>query len=147
MAAIVFNINSAPNQTTDASALSGNTNELISSSANATNGLKAPVKSATNLTSTTGLFLALNVAKQASTLVTSNVGKITGNSHFQNQVNTGLKVVATAVGLATHPIMTSIALAFDGANYAINNYFYEREDRIRSAQAQAIAGTLRGRKY
>lgn len=148
MGALVFNVNATPSQQNDASALSGgNTRSIIPSNASASNGSTAPTMSAAKATSTTGVLIAGYAVKQTASLVTSNIGKVTGNSHLQNQVNIGLKAGATVIGFLKHPVITSFALAADGINYAINTYFTERDDKIRSAQAQAIAGTLRGMKH
>lgn len=144
MGAIVFNINANPSQQTNS--VVSSTQAIKPTNLASGDSLSGQTLKASKISDTTALFLTLNVAKQASNLITQNVGKITGNSHFQNNVNIALKAGALSIGFATHPIMTSIAFAFDGANYAINNYFKEREDKIRSAQASAIAGTLRGRK-
>ncbi len=147
MGALVFNVNATPSQQNDASALSGgNTRSIIPSNASASNGSTAPTMSAAKATSTTGILIAGYTVKQTASLVTSNIGKFTGNSRLQNQVNNNMKFGATIVGLFTHPLMTSLALAADGASYAINTSFELTESRIRSSQAQAMAGTLRGRK-
>lgn len=146
MAALVFEINATPAQANDAQALSNNSTSIVPSTAGAKQGITAPVKDVSKITNTTGVLIAGYTIKQAAGLITSNVGRLTGNSHLQNQVNNAMKLGATAVGLFTHPIMTSLALAVDGINYGINSYFTERDDKIRASQAQAIAGTLRGRK-
>lgn len=147
MGALVFNINSTPTQTPEATALTNNTKTIIPSSASATQGTTTPMMNATRTISTTGVLIAGYAIKQSANLITSNVGRLTGNSHLQNQVNNNLKFGATIVGLFTHPLMTSLALAADGVNYAINTHFTETESRARSAQAQAIAGTMRGMKH
>lgn len=147
MGALVFNINSTPAQAPESAALTNNTKTIIPSTASATQGTTAPMMNATRTISTTGVLIAGYTIKQSANFITSNVGKFTGNSHLQNQVNANLKFGATIVGLFTHPLMTSLALATDGINYAINTYFTETESRARSAQAQAIAGTMRGMKH
>lgn len=145
-AALVFNVNATPAQTTEAQAFGGNIRAIIPSSAGATQGMQAPTMSIAKTVSTTGLFIAGYAVKQTASIVTQNVSKITGNSHLQKEVNSNIKFAATAVGLFTHPIVTSMALAADGINYAINNFYIDSESKARSAQAQAKAGTLAGRK-
>ncbi len=145
--AVVINVN-AVQQQTESEALTGKTNTIIPANAGVNQGVASAGKALNtkNIVSTGGLFIAASIGKQAFSMVTSNVGRVSGNSHLQNQVNTNLKLAATAVGLFTHPVITGIALAADGINYAIDTYFTERNDRVKSAQAQAIAGTVRGRK-
>ncbi len=147
MGALVFNINATPKQTPESTALTNNQKTIIPSTASATQGTTTPTMDAAKTISTTGVLIAGYAIKQSANIITSNVGRLTGNSHLQNQVNANLKFGATMVGLFTHPLMTSLALAADGVNYAINTYYTETESKARSAQAQAIAGTLRGMKH
>lgn len=146
MGALVFNINEKPTQSPESTALSNNTKTLIPSNVSATQGIASPTMNAGQTISTAGVLMAGYAVKQTANLITTNIGRLTGNSHLQNQVNNNLKFGATVVGLFTHPIMTSLALAADGASYAMNTFFVENESRARAAQAQAMAGTLRGRK-
>ena len=146
MGVLVFNVNATPEQTNEAQALS-NKSSIIPSNASATKGMTPPTKSMAQTVSTTGVLVASYAVKQTASMITSNVGRLTGNSHLQNQVNIGMKTGAVVLGLLTHPLATSMALAADGANYAINTYFTERDDKIRASQAAAIAGTLRGMKH
>lgn len=146
MGVLVFNVNATtPQQSTEAQAIGKGS--LIPNNASATQGMTTPTMGGAKAVSTTGVLVAGYTAKQAYNLVTQNVGRLTGNSHLQNQVNIGMKVGATAVGLMTNPIITSMALAFDGINYGINTYFTERDDKIRASQARAIAGTMKGMKH
>ena len=147
MGALVFNVNATPTQVPEATALTNNNKTIIPSSVSATQGTTTPMMSVSKTISTTGVLIAGYAVKQTASLVTSNIGKVTGNSHLQNQVNNNMKFGATIVGLFTHPLATSLALAADGANYAVNTFFVETESRARSAQAQAIAGTTRGMKH
>ena len=147
MGALVFNVNATPSQQNDASALSGgNTRSIIPSNASASNGSTAPTMSAAKATSTTGVLMAGYAIKQTASLVTSNISKLTGSSRLQNNINNSLKFAATIGSLFKHPVVTAIAVGVDGASYAINTSIELTESRIRSSQAQAMAGTLRGRK-
>lgn len=145
MGAVVFNVVASAEQQTDASALSGSKG-VISSNASANKGLVDNSVTSGKIGNTIGIGIALNTIKQTSTLITSNAGKITGNSHLQNQINNGMKLGGLLVGAVTHPVLTLTAAGIDYGNYAVNKFFVETEDKFRSSQAQAIAGTLKGRK-
>ncbi len=144
--AVIINVN-AVQQAPNSESVNNNNNSIIPSNAGVGVGATSKAMDVKGVVSTTGLFIAANVGKQAFNLVTSNIGKITGNSHLQDQVNIGLKTVGYAIGFATHPVITSIALGVEGVSTAINNYFEQSESKAKSAQMQMMAGTLRGRKY
>ncbi len=144
--AVVINVN-AVQQAPNNEGTQTTTNNVIPSNASVDVGTTTKAMSIKNIASTTGLFVAGAMIKNTASLITSNVGKWSGNSHLQSQVNNGLKLGATVIGLATHPIITGIALGADFANYAVDKYITEKESSYQSYTNSLIAGTVRGRKY
>ena len=83
---------------------------------------------------------ATMIAMRSINYATSNVGKWTGNSSYQNQINIAKQAIGYGMAFAINPILGAVTVALDGATY-IADYAYEQKwNTIKSQQAQARAG-------
>ncbi len=87
-----------------------------------------------------GIATASMIASGAFNYMTSNVGKYTGNSHYQNVVNNiqqGINLVAMAF---VNPYLAIGAVAVQGITYALDENFRRRQESVELGQARARAG-------
>lgn len=92
-----------------------------------------------------GIAVATMIGSQAFSYMTSNVGKWTGSTKSQTQINNALELVSIgAMAYASMPI----ALAYIGINLAktaIDTGYEQRWDAYSKEEARKRAGELKGR--
>ena len=92
-----------------------------------------------------GIAVATMIGSQAFSYMTSNVGKWTGSTKSQTQINNALELVSIgAMAYASMPI----ALAYVGINLAktaIDTGYEQRWDAYSKEEARKRAGELKGR--
>lgn len=92
-----------------------------------------------------GIAVATMIGTQAFSYMTSNVGKWTGSTQMQQNVNNALEVVSIgAMAYASMPI----ALAYMGINLAktaIDTNYEQQWDNLSKENARKRAGELKGR--
>ncbi len=118
----------------------GGSTENLTSQKASTNASAQTPQSATNRTYMKGLATASMIASGAFNYMTSNVGKYTGNSHYQTFVNNlqqGVQIGAMAV---INPYLAIGAVAVQGITYALDENFRRRQESVELGQARARAG-------
>lgn len=71
---------------------------------------------------------------------TSNIGKWSGNTRVQNQINTAKQFVGYGIAFAINPVLGALTVAMDGVTNAIDYAYENKWNDIRASQAQARAG-------
>lgn len=84
--------------------------------------------------------VALMLGRQSINYATSNVGKWTGNSHYQAVVNNVNDAVGIGILAVVNPLVALAATAFRIGTTAIDSWYTNRENRIASERKLARAG-------
>ncbi len=93
-----------------------------------------------SITQMKGISSMTMVAQGMFNYATSNVGKYTGNSHYQNITNTIQQGVNTVAMAIVNPYLALGNLALQGVTYALNYSFERKMESISVNQARARAG-------
>lgn len=93
-----------------------------------------------SLSKTTAQILAVTTAKRSISYLTSNVGKWTGNTKNQTLVNNVSKIAGYGMAFAVNPLLGAATIAMDGITNAIDTWWEQKWDNIRSEQARARSG-------
>lgn len=118
----------------------GGSTENLTPQKASTNASAQTPQSATNRTYMKSLATASMMASGTFNYMTSNVGKYTGNSHYQTVVNNlqqGANLIAMAV---INPYLAIGAVAVQGISYALDENFRRRQESVELGQARARAG-------
>lgn len=117
----------------------------VSSTINHKNGSIKTKEVQQNKLLSKGMAVATMIGTQALSYTTSNIGKWTGSSRTQQNINNALEVVSIgAMAYASMPI----ALAYVGINLAktaIDTSYEQRWDALSKENARKRAGELKGR--
>lgn len=89
---------------------------------------------------TKGMMVASTIASGAFRYVTSNVGKYTGNSAYQNAVNNAQTLFETASMFIVNPLLGAANVGMQLATTAIDENFRRKQESVSVAQARARAG-------
>lgn len=84
--------------------------------------------------------ILVNAAQQTFGYITSNIGKWTGSSRTQQNVNNTLQFAQTVGMIAINPTVGLINLGLNLATTAIDTAWEQKWDRLQSQQALARAG-------
>lgn len=96
----------------------------------------------TNEKSTSSVVKALIVAegKRYAKYAASNIGKYTGDSELQTQVNNGIEGASLIVGFTTNPYMTAATTVFSIVKTLVDGTFERLQERNRTEIARARNG-------
>ena len=93
------------------------------------------------------LAVASMVGSQALNYTTSNVGKWTGNSKVQKQINTINQVTALGMMAYVNPYVALATMAINVGTTALDEAYERKWDTRKSNLAKARAGELKGRGH
>lgn len=137
---------------TDASG--GNSEQVSVASGNVINGAKTSeigsVKDANvneNKKMSKALMGASMIGSQALNYTTSNVGKWTGDSRAQKQINNVNQVVALGMMAYVNPYVAIATMAINVGTTALDEAYERKWDTRKSNLAKARAGELKGRGH
>lgn len=80
------------------------------------------------------------VVMQAVNYSTSNIGKWTGNSHYQQVINNGMQAVDFGIMAITNPWQAAISIATGTSTTLLNNLWEQKWDKRASSQNMARLG-------
>jgi hypothetical protein len=92
-----------------------------------------------------GLAVASMVASQTFNYMTSNVGKWTGSTQKQTQVNNAMQLVSIGAMAYVSPAIAIANVGMNLATTAIDTAYEQRWDSYSKEQARKRAGELKGR--
>lgn len=95
--------------------------------------------------SSQGLAVASMIASQTFNYMTSNVGKWTGSTRTQTQVNNAMQLVSLGAMVYVNPMIAVANIGANLAQTAMDTAYEQRWDRYAKEQAQKRAGELKGR--
>ncbi len=87
-----------------------------------------------------GIATASMVAQGLFNYATSNIGKYTGNSHYQNMVNNIQQGIQLGAMFMVNPYLAIGQVALQGITYALDENFRRRQESVELGQARARAG-------
>jgi hypothetical protein len=97
-------------------------------------------QTAVNIKQTKAIAIASMVGSRSLNYISSNVGKWTGNSQNQAKVNNVQQIIGIAAMAAVSWQMALFSTALTLGTTAIDNYYEQKWDGIRSKQNLAKAG-------
>ena len=83
---------------------------------------------------------ATMIAMRSINYATSNVGKWTGNSSYQNQINVAKQAIGYGMAFAINPILGAVTVALDGATNAIDMIYENKKNQVMSNEAMNRIG-------
>ena len=99
--------------------------------ASANKGNKSPNPQAKgNKSAAVAQSAATMVAMRSINYATSNIGKWTGNSSNQAQVNIAKQMVGYGMAFAINPILGALTIAMDGATNAIDMAYENKKNQL-----------------
>lgn len=99
-----------------------------------------PNQAKASVTKSKNIAIATMLAKNSFNYATANVGKWTGNSHYQNVINNATDIVGLGVLAVVNPAIAAVTTAFKIATTAIDTAFEQQESKYASERSLARAG-------
>ena len=125
--------------------VSSSSSTPVSTTINTQNGSINSKEVKQNQKSSKGLAVASMVASQTFSYMTSNVGKWTGSTAKQQQVNNAMQLVSIGAMAYVSPALAIANVGINLATTAIDTAYEQRLDSYSKEQARKRAGELKGR--
>ena len=132
-------------ETGGADNVSSSSTTPVSSTINEKNGSIKSKEVKQNQTSSKSLAIASMVASQTFNYMTSNVGKWTGSTVKQQQVNNAMQLISIGAMAYISPAIAITNVGINLATTAIDTAYEQRWDSYSKEYARKRAGELKGR--
>ena len=132
------------NRGTNESVVGGSSSQPVSTTINQKNGSINSKEVKDSKLMSKGIAVATMIGTQAFSYMTSNVGKWTGSTRTQQNVNNALELVSIGAMAYANPLVAVAYVGINIAKTAIDNNYEQKWDSASKEYARKRAGELKG---